>query len=161
MNGLTDFYRNWEDYKYGFGNPNNEYWLGNSYLHQLTKNRDCQLRIDLVNRDNIARYAVYEHFSIGGENSGYRLSIGTYSGNTGYDSMKGNNGMKFTTRDRDNDISKIHCANTRTGAWWYFHCTYSNLNGNYSITNGLKGVLWKDYPSSDYMKETTMKIKCG
>ncbi|KAK3102510.1 hypothetical protein FSP39_011880 [Pinctada imbricata] len=78
-----------------------------------------------------------------------------------HDSMEGNNGMKFTTRDRDNDIAKINCANTRTGAWWYFHCTYSNLNGNYSITNGLKGVLWKDYPSSDYMKETTMKMKCG
>ncbi|KAK3102091.1 hypothetical protein FSP39_008649 [Pinctada imbricata] len=81
MNGLTDFYRNWEDYKYGFGKPNDEYWLGNSYVHQLTKNRDCQLRIDLVNWDNLARYAEYEQFSIGDENSGYRLSIGTYSGN--------------------------------------------------------------------------------
>ncbi|KAK3102367.1 hypothetical protein FSP39_010844 [Pinctada imbricata] len=83
MNGLTDFYRNWEDYKYGFGNPNDEFWLGNVYLHQLTKNRDCHLRIDLVNWDNLARYAQYEHFRIGDENDGYRLNVGIYTGNAG------------------------------------------------------------------------------
>ncbi|KAK3102453.1 hypothetical protein FSP39_011479 [Pinctada imbricata] len=102
MNGLTDFYRNWEDYKYRFGNPNDEYWLGISNLHHLTKNRHCQLRIDLVNWDNLARYAEYEQFSIGDENDGYRLSIGSYSGNAG-----GVTTGKNRSRGYPNELKKI------------------------------------------------------
>ena len=29
MNGKVDFYRTWETYKHGFGNLNEEFWLGN------------------------------------------------------------------------------------------------------------------------------------
>ena len=28
-NGEINFYRNWNDYKYGFGSVDNEIWLGN------------------------------------------------------------------------------------------------------------------------------------
>ncbi|KAK3108614.1 hypothetical protein FSP39_011871 [Pinctada imbricata] len=161
MNGLTDFYRNWEDYKYGFGNPIDESWLGNMYLYQLTKNRCCQLRIELVNWDNIAGYALYENFSITDENDGYRLRIGTYSGNAGQDSLKYHNGMKFTTLDRDNDNRSLNCAVKWKGAWWYNSCHHSHLNGDYSIRTDSAGLGWNGYPSSDYMKETTMKLKCG
>ncbi|CAG2212200.1 unnamed protein product [Mytilus edulis] len=30
LDGVTDFYRGWNDYESGFGNPENEFWLGNS-----------------------------------------------------------------------------------------------------------------------------------
>ena len=36
MNGTVDFYRNWIDYKNGFGDLNGEFWLGNEKMHQLT-----------------------------------------------------------------------------------------------------------------------------
>ena len=32
----TDFYRNWNDYKYGFGELHREFWLGNDIIYLLT-----------------------------------------------------------------------------------------------------------------------------
>ena len=37
INGTVSFNRNWEEYKNGFGTSSGEYWLGNEFLHQLTK----------------------------------------------------------------------------------------------------------------------------
>ena len=57
------------------------------------------------------------------EDQGYRLHIGGYSGTAG-DSMVVSgwgmlNGMKFTTKDRDNDESTSSCAQQYKGAWWF------------------------------------------
>ena len=57
------------------------------------------------------------------EDQGYRLHISGYSGTAG-DSMtrsdSGNlNGMKFSTRDRDNDKWGSICAQSYKGGWWF------------------------------------------
>ena len=31
-----DFQRNWESYKSGFGDPDQEFWLGNEFVHEMT-----------------------------------------------------------------------------------------------------------------------------
>ena len=57
--------------------------------------------------------------------------IGGYSGNTG-DAMVHHNGMKFTTKDNDNDLKGYgNCATRFTGAWWYNNCFQANLNALY------------------------------
>ena len=38
----------------------------------------------------------------------------------------------FSTRDRDNDLRINNCASDLyRGGWWYKHCAFINLNGNY------------------------------
>jgi hypothetical protein len=44
---VIQFSRPWEDYKYGFGLPNGDHWLGNENLHLLTSHSPYSLRVDL------------------------------------------------------------------------------------------------------------------
>ena len=36
FDGSVDFFRNWTDYKMGFGDPSGEFWLGLEHLYHLT-----------------------------------------------------------------------------------------------------------------------------
>ena len=54
------------------------------------------------------------------EDSGYLLHIEGYRGDAG-DSLAFNNGMKFTTQDRDNDKFGGNCAqHYKAGGWWFY-----------------------------------------
>ena len=107
--GSVDFYRNWTDYEEGFGDLNGEFWLGLSKIHCLTQDRtDYTLRVDLEDFENETRYAKYSTFNIGNSTTDYTITVEGYCGDAG-DSMTSSgygyvNGMKFSTKDRDNDI---------------------------------------------------------
>lgn len=67
--------------------------------------------------------------------------LGSNHYNSTGDSLDHNNGMKFTTYDRDNDESGSNCAVTFKGAWWHRSCFYSDLNGQYGIDSA-SGIIW-------------------
>ncbi|XP_071835845.1 uncharacterized protein [Apostichopus japonicus] len=127
----VDFYRTWAEYKNGFENPIGDHWLGNDYIHAITNQKEYSLRIDLTDSSSSSYYALYSPFSISDDADKYRLSIGSYSGDTGFDAMSWHNNRQFSTRDEDNDVwSDFDCAEKHRGAWWfryYYHCpsTYS------------------------------------
>lgn len=81
------------------------------------------------------------------------LLIVLFSGDSLYKSMHNNttNGMKFSTYDRDNDISTYNCADVFSGAWWYTDCHFSNLNGKYlggyhkSAADRIEWYTWKGH----------------
>ncbi|XP_063438866.1 microfibril-associated glycoprotein 4-like [Mytilus trossulus] len=163
MNGKIHFYRDWDSYKRGFGNMKGEHWLGNDHLHQLTSQGKYMLRIDMSDFENSERHAVYSKFSVGSETSGYKLDVTGYSGDAG-DAMKiHQNGHKFSTKDKDNDVSNDNCAAMFKGGWWYGGCHQSNLNGLYlkgshkSFADGVNWLQWKGYNYS--LKTTTMMLR--
>ncbi len=80
QNGSEDFYREWSDYKNGFGNLNGEFWLGLDKIHRLSKSGLEVLRVDLMDFNDAERYAKYGTFSVTDESDKYRLTIGHYSG---------------------------------------------------------------------------------
>ena len=57
-----NFDRDWADYKRGFGDQNKEFWLGNEQIHQLTKDGDMKLRIELEAWDGRTAWAEYDTF---------------------------------------------------------------------------------------------------
>ena len=80
------------------------------------------------------------------------------------DSVNEHNGMKFTTKDQDNDeYSPSNCATNFHGAWWYENCHDSYLNGNYlggmhtSFADGIECQAWRGFYYS--LKSTKMMIR--
>lgn len=79
------------------------------------------------------------------------------------DSLSWHNGSKFSTKDADNDAWKDgSCAQGYRGAWWYYGCHFSSLNGVYrgSPHNLIAyGVHWAGFRGYSYsLKKTEMKI---
>nr|XP_039260828.1 LOW QUALITY PROTEIN: fibrinogen-like protein A [Styela clava] len=147
MNGTENFYREWNDYVNGFGEKNKEMWLGLETIHQLTKERSYELRVDLADFNGNTANAKYGTFSISSSSDRYRLILGEYSGTAG-DSLTIHNNMQFSTKDSDNDKYSGSCAIDYGGAWWYNQCHLSNLNGMYYqdgrvITKSVNWYHWK------------------
>ena len=83
-------------------------------------------------------YLSYHHFRVGPASDNYQLSISGFTGNTTDPiAPRGLNGMKFTTRDRDNDKwngynCAVHNNVGHAGGWWYNHCYQINPNHQYN-----------------------------
>ena len=161
QDGSVDFYRSWDDYREGFGDLGGEFWLGNDKLHMLLALQDShELRIDMVDENGNTIYAKYGRFVVASLSQQYRLSVEGYSGTVG-DAMAGHNGMRFSTKDKDNDrYSGQHCAQDYRGGWWYKYCHNANLNGLYSVRDNT-GVRWNGPPKykNIYPKKVEMKFR--
>ncbi|XP_052714860.1 angiopoietin-4-like isoform X1 [Crassostrea angulata] len=150
VNGSVDFYRNWTEYKNGFGFADHEYWIGNDMLHKLTSLKTQELRVDMERFNGEKAYAVYSRFSVGDETSKYKLEVQGYSGNAG-DSLDYNNNMKFSTLDQDNDgKSSGSCATKYRTAGWFNSCFYANPNGEYADSEKTdpKYIVWLHWKNS-------------
>ena len=82
IDGSVDFYRYWADYKNGFSNLNGEFWLGLDKIHRLTNSDAFELRVDLEDWQGGTRFAKYTSFAMSNEATKYKLSLGSYSGNS-------------------------------------------------------------------------------
>ncbi|XP_027560785.1 fibrinogen-like protein 1-like protein [Neopelma chrysocephalum] len=131
----------WSTYKHGFGNVNSEFWLGNEYIYQITKQRVYQVRFLIWDASDNKKFADYNLFSLDDESQGYRLRLGAHSG-TAEDAMASaspttvHDNMKFSTKDQDQDTSSGNCASSSGGGWWYSSCYSVQLNFKGPLTWG-------------------------
>lgn len=169
VDGSVNFTRKWDDYAFGFGNANTEYWLGNENLYYLSHFKNYSIRFDMWDWEGNHVYALYDYFRVESEQMQYRLTIEGYSGTAGDAMSTYHNNMKFSTIDRDYDQWELHCAKKDQSGWWFRACGYASLNGLY-IQKGnidiapdglIRGIIWyqwkKTYGYS--MKKTEIKIK--
>ena len=145
VDASVNFYRNWDEYKYGFGDLNGNFWLGLEKIHKLASpGKGAILRVDVKHISNAAhlKYAEYSRFEISDESHGYNLTVKGYSGNAS-NSLGYHSGMKFSTMDKDQDKSPKHCAEVNQGGWWYRSCYHSNLNALFpTTTSGQRYISW-------------------
>ena len=131
---LELFNRTWMDYKYGFGSPDTDLWLGNELMACLTNKYNYTLRFDLYKPDNSTAWSEYQRFLITHEDDNYKLFVYNFTGsgkdliNYTRDPNYSANGNNFSTFDRDNDKSLISCALNMGGGWWYSKCTGTPIN---------------------------------
>ena len=158
-----DFNRNWTAYEEGFGDLQYEHWLGLKKINCLTFSVcAAELRIDMTDYKGIHKYAIYSSIAVHNAAHKYRLDLGAYSGTAG-DGMKGsgcgsshnNDGMPFSTPDRDNDPSPGNCAQTYSAGWWYNNCYCSNLNEPYKN----RGYINRWVKFSPHLKCSEMKLR--
>ncbi|XP_069107650.1 microfibril-associated glycoprotein 4-like isoform X1 [Argopecten irradians] len=161
IDNTTDFYRDWAEYRDGFGDAHHDYWLGNDKLHLLTSPAgSTELRIDMGDFEGHTAYAKYSSFSIGDAHDKYRLTVSGYTGTAG-DSFAGrHSGHRFYTKDDDDTYG---CSVVYHGAWWYNTCHDSNLNGEYlggAHSAYARGVVWDSWKGYLYsLKSTKMMIR--
>uniref|UniRef100_A0A8D3E051 Tenascin R (restrictin, janusin) n=1 Tax=Scophthalmus maximus TaxID=52904 RepID=A0A8D3E051_SCOMX len=148
QNGLTDFSRKWSDYRVGFGNLEDEFWLGLDNIQRMSAQGRYELRIDMKDGQESV-YANYDKFSIGDARNLYKLRIGEYNGTAG-DSLSYHQGRPFSTKDRDNDIAVTNCALSYKGAWWYKNCHRANLNGKYGESRHSQGINWYHWKGHEF-----------
>ncbi|XP_070354088.1 tenascin-R isoform X2 [Equus asinus] len=148
QNGQTDFFRKWAEYRVGFGNLEDEFWLGLDNIHRITSQGRYELRVDMRDGQEAA-FAYYDKFSVEDSRSLYKLRIGGYNGTAG-DSLSYHQGRPFSTEDRDNDVAVTNCAMSYKGAWWYKNCHRTNLNGKYGESRHSQGINWYHWKGHEF-----------
>uniref|UniRef100_A0A182K8P5 Fibrinogen C-terminal domain-containing protein n=1 Tax=Anopheles christyi TaxID=43041 RepID=A0A182K8P5_9DIPT len=123
FNGSIDFYRNWTEYRNGFGDSaGGEFWIGLERMYKQLESSRHELLIMVEVFTRVLQYAHYDNFSIEDESKGYAIkSTGRYMGTAG-DLLSQLRGMQFSTHDRANDMFSVNCAKLSRGAWWFRQC---------------------------------------
>ncbi|XP_061170832.1 fibroleukin-like [Saccostrea echinata] len=165
VDGSLSFDRTWTEYKKGFGDPDQDVWIGNDVIHLLTKGKNSSLYVSITLVDGSRLYALYDQFSVSNEEDKYRLFLaGFFEGSLG-DSMLNTgdpshdlSGMYFSTPERDNDrFTRGSCASICKGGWWFNNCYAAFLNG---VMSGFWTSPWTPTVRvGSSVKETIMMTK--
>ncbi|KAK7094731.1 hypothetical protein V1264_006241 [Littorina saxatilis] len=115
----SNFDKNWEEYKEGFGDPDSgNFFVGLENLHHLLKQAKFELNIWIENVDMKNGGAFYENVTVGSESESYALSYDIFQDYRDFDADDGFSAsvpMSFSARD--NDVNQ--CYNQSGNAGWY------------------------------------------
>uniref|UniRef100_A0A182MEE0 Fibrinogen C-terminal domain-containing protein n=1 Tax=Anopheles culicifacies TaxID=139723 RepID=A0A182MEE0_9DIPT len=164
-NGQTNFTRSFNEYRDGFGHPEQEFWIGLTRLNRITSSSQHELAILMDAFDGATATVRYTNFKIAAEADNFRLStLLGFTGTTG-NSMSTNVGKTFSTFDRDTDsAATVNCASVWKGGWWLDGCGDSNLNGFYNgatpTATPKTSMVWTDFKgASQSLKRSVMLIR--
>ncbi|XP_041360974.1 microfibril-associated glycoprotein 4-like [Gigantopelta aegis] len=128
-----NFYRNWTDYRDGFGSLDSDFWLGLENIYQIVRHRTFEIRFHMSLENGTYYQQRFFDFNITDETGGYAMYFShnmPSSSNALGDSLSTLNGSKFSTWDVDNDNwSNGSCAQLYESGFWFNNCAGCNPNG--------------------------------
>ena len=154
--GIT-FDESWQRFKEGFGNLSATHWVGNEYIHALTKDNDMEAKVEVIDVNNTKYIGKYSQFMVGSEEDKYQLTIsGFQTSNLNFrNELKGFNGQKFATFDNEKG-NKCHGVYGNIGWWRLTTCQTSCPTGVYLKDFADNGNTWGQ---SMKVKHFVLKIK--
>lgn len=156
------FNNTWNSYKSGFGDVEDEFWLGNDNIHSLTSQEENELKVDIEFFNGSCKTYYFDSFKLENEKSNYRIKIGNSFNGHGANYFLHHDNLEFSTHDRFNGYNKQNCAKVHSGGWWFQNviCYDVFLTGIYKDAddkqNELHSIFW---PSWQPLKTVQMKIK--
>ncbi|NXN38368.1 ANGL3 protein, partial [Rhinoptilus africanus] len=160
VDGSLDFNQTWDAYTNGFGDLNEEFWLGLNKTYSITKQGDYILRIELRDWKDNKRHIDYT-FRLGGPETDYTLQLSRISGSIP-NALPEQTELRFSTADHDADtINDFNCPENYLGGWWHSECEETNLNGQYVAPRSKgrldrrKGLYWKPKKGRYYLLKST------
>jgi hypothetical protein len=145
----ADFNATWEAYKLGFGHHTCDFYLGNEYMHQLTRqgNYILNVKVSWPGPGNSNLPVQYMGFAVDSESDNYTAHYSSMNLKSSASDGLGTDGFEgraFCTPDRDCG----GCALAAVSGWWFGPtCSpESNLNGPYGVWASVM------YPSAPRLK---------
>ncbi|XP_052761880.1 microfibril-associated glycoprotein 4-like [Mya arenaria] len=140
FDGSVNFYRYLTDYTNGFGNISGEYWLGLKYIKELADQGMTTIRMEVTAADGTSAFEEWPDFSLD-DAPGYMQHVGGNGQGTA-----GDQDNWFTSYNKNFTAKGSYCGDIAQGGWWYYSCSYINLNGPYK-TPGIipTGVIDKHF----------------
>lgn len=156
VDGSLDFNQTWDAYTNGFGDLNEEFWLGLKKIYSITNQGNYILRIELQDWRGNRRHIEYT-FSLGGPSTRYSLQLSRMSGSIP-NALPEHTELRFSTEDTASDSN---CPENHLGGWWHSECEETNLNGKYVTPRSRgrldrgKGLYWKPKKGRYYLLKST------
>ncbi|XP_007957285.1 angiopoietin-related protein 3 [Orycteropus afer afer] len=163
IDGSENFNETWENYKYGFGRLDGEFWLGLDKIYSIVNQSNYTLRIELEDWKDKNYYVEYS-FHLGNHETNYKLYLVEITGNIP-NVLPEHKDLVFSTWDHK--AKGYHnCPETYSGGWWWHDmCEENHLNGKYVKPRGKtkverrRGICWKSSNGRLYsVKSTKMMI---
>ncbi|GFR67653.1 angiopoietin-related protein 4 [Elysia marginata] len=137
VNANTSFNKTWQDFKNGFDfSPQEDFWLGNEKIHYITASKAHTLVVSVVVDDAVHQLYMYDFF-MANETADFAVTYTETFSNSSVESYLGscwgNDSIKFSTYDLDNDgVMSTNCASEFGAGWWYQapNCSACNPNGD-------------------------------
>uniref|UniRef100_A0A1I8GX66 Fibrinogen C-terminal domain-containing protein n=1 Tax=Macrostomum lignano TaxID=282301 RepID=A0A1I8GX66_9PLAT len=163
-NGSLSFARSWSEYETGFGDGT-DFWIGLRTINELCGSTPRLLRMEAVSWSNVFYASEFSGFSVANASTSYTMTLSSYlaaSSNTSGDSLTYHKGMKFSTMDRDNDLSGSSCSQSSggNGGWWFNSCSMSNPSGVYytSAVTSRGRMCWPHTDGNNALKSIRLML---
>ncbi|XP_042532183.1 angiopoietin-related protein 3 isoform X1 [Dipodomys spectabilis] len=164
INGSLNFNETWENYKYGFGRLDGEFWLGLEKIYSIVKQSNYSLRIELEDWKNNMYFTEYS-FHLGNHETNYKLHLVEIASNIPK-ALPEQKDLVFSTWDHKAK-GYLSCPESYSGGWWWQDvCEENHLNGKYnkprakSKPEKRRGICWRAQNGRLYaIKSTKMLIQ--